>query len=154
MARPLLLGRRAKEDGSEAGHDLARNPPDLVIEVVSPRARDRRRDRVDEAQDYAVFGVKIYGLVDPENRTLEASELVKGKWTTVVTASKGGVMFPGCEGPSNSWSSNQRFDERGFAAAFASASMSCITSLMAIGETPSSASGLSFASTKMASVTV
>jgi len=78
------------------GGSLARNPPDLVIEVVSSRARDRRRDRVDKAQDYAAFGVKLYVLVDPEARSLEAFELVDGRWSLAVTRSKGVVTIPQC----------------------------------------------------------
>jgi Uma2 family endonuclease len=87
-----LPGRRPE------GANLARNPPDIVAEVITPRARDRRRDRIEKAADYAAFGVKVYVLVDPEARSLEAFELVKGKWVATVSHSKGKVTLPLCKG--------------------------------------------------------
>ncbi len=80
------------------GKNLALNPPDIAIEVVSPRARDRRRDRVDKARDYAAFGVRVYVLVDPEARSLEALELVKGRWVLAVAQTEGVVTLPACGG--------------------------------------------------------
>src|SRR5262249_12457417 len=74
--------------------------PDITIEVISPTARDRRRDRNDKSIDYARFGVRWYWLLDPERRTLEILTLAAaGQYEQTVEAG-GGVVdaVPGCEG--------------------------------------------------------
>ena len=53
-------GRRPEPRG------IVRVPPDVVVEVVSPSARDERRDRIQKPDDYAAFGVRYYWIVDPE----------------------------------------------------------------------------------------
>jgi Uma2 family endonuclease len=77
----------------------ARIPPNVVIEVVSRRARDRRRDRIEKLGEYAAFGVRWYWLVDPYARSLEVLELGEGGWYThALDAAEGVVAVPGCEG--------------------------------------------------------
>lgn len=44
-------------------------PPDLIIEVLSPSSL--KRDKVDKARRYAEFGVPEYWLVSPIDETLE-----------------------------------------------------------------------------------
>ncbi|TKC95175.1 Uma2 family endonuclease [Polyangium fumosum] len=77
---------------------LSRIPPLLVVEVISRRARDVRRDRAEKLSDYARFGVRWYWLVDPEARLLEVLELgADGRYTIAMQASSERVSVPGCE---------------------------------------------------------
>jgi Uma2 family endonuclease len=78
---------------------IARRPPSVLIEVVSPRPRDIRRDRVEKVGDYARFGVRFYWLLDPQTRVLEILELSeRGRYEIALTASEGTHDVPGCEG--------------------------------------------------------
>jgi Uma2 family endonuclease len=78
---------------------LVRTPPSLMVEVLSPRARDIERDRTEKPHDYASFGVRWYWLVDPESRTLEIFELGESRrYSRVLEATRGVVAVPGCEG--------------------------------------------------------
>ena len=81
-------------------HDaVARVPPQIMVEVLSPRPRDARRDRIDKTRDYAAFGVRQYWIVDPEVRVLEVLELgADGRYAIALTASEGVPPVPGCEG--------------------------------------------------------
>jgi Uma2 family endonuclease len=73
--------------------------PDIAIEVVTPRPRDVRRDRVEKLDDYAAFGVRMYWIVDPEARSLEAYELGSdGRYIRAGGATGGRFAPPGCEG--------------------------------------------------------
>jgi Uma2 family endonuclease len=81
------------------GSSLLREPPGVVVEVISPRPRDAKRDRVDKLDDYASFRVPFYWVVDPELRTLEVFELgADGRYARALGAGSGVVAIPGCEG--------------------------------------------------------
>jgi Uma2 family endonuclease len=56
--------------------DYVDGPPDLVIEVISPRSQER--DRVAKMRGYAFHGVPEYWLVDPDRRRVEVYQL-RGK---------------------------------------------------------------------------
>ena len=45
---------------------LVRTPPHIVVEVVSPRPSDARRDRVEKISDYARAGIRYYWILDPQ----------------------------------------------------------------------------------------
>jgi Uma2 family endonuclease len=75
-----------------------RHPPDIMIEVISPDPRDRRRDRIEKLNEYAAFGVRWYWLIDTEARTIEILKLGEdGHYVHAVDASGGTIDVPGCD---------------------------------------------------------
>ena len=80
-------------------HGASRMAPDIMVEVVSSRPRDRRRDRIEKLREYAAFGVRWYWLVDPEARSIEILRLGDdGRYVHALDADEGIVEVPGCEG--------------------------------------------------------
>ncbi|MDQ3693878.1 MAG: Uma2 family endonuclease [Chloroflexota bacterium] len=63
-------------------------PPDLVIEVLSPRTRGY--DLVRKKAMYATAGVPEYWIADPDRRTLLVYTLVDGEYDEVETT--GGII--------------------------------------------------------------
>lgn len=82
------------------GLGATRRPPSIVVEVLSPRPRDVRRDTIDKLGEYASFGVTTYWLVDPLARTLEVRELhADGRHVILLlAAAEGPHAVSGCEG--------------------------------------------------------
>jgi Uma2 family endonuclease len=78
---------------------VLRAPPDIMIEVLSPEASDRRRDRVEKLREYAEFGVRWYWIIDPEARTIEVLELGSTQHYVLQLAATTGVVGPIAECP-------------------------------------------------------
>jgi Uma2 family endonuclease len=89
-----LAGRLPPFDG------LVTLPPYIMVEIVSPRPKDVRRDRVDKTREYAAFGVRFYWIVAPAVRTFEILELgADGLYKLAASAADGKIdPVPGCEG--------------------------------------------------------
>jgi Uma2 family endonuclease len=78
---------------------LVRVPPHIVVEVISPRPSDARRDRVAKMRDYACAGIAYYWLLDPQLRVLEVLELeVRSRYRVALSRSAGKGRVPGCPG--------------------------------------------------------
>jgi Uma2 family endonuclease len=78
---------------------LIRTPPHVVVEIVSPRPRDARRDRVEKIGDYARAGILYYWILDPQLRTLEILELESsGHYRVAGAHGRGRLRIPGCPG--------------------------------------------------------
>ncbi len=77
-----------------------REPPDILVEVVTPTPRDERRDRVEKMGEYARFGVAYYWLVDPALGAFEIfGRTPKGNYEKLVGVTAGRIdPVPGCKG--------------------------------------------------------
>ena len=59
--------------------------PDIVVEVLSPGAENRRRDLSVKRQLYGKYGVQEYWIIDSENRAVEIFRLAQGTLESVGT---------------------------------------------------------------------
>lgn len=77
-----------------------REPPDILVEVITPTPRDERRDRVEKMAEYAQFGVPFYWLVDPAIGAFEIfGRAASGNYEKLVGATSGVIDdVPGCTG--------------------------------------------------------
>lgn len=60
------------------------NGADLIIEIVSPDAKDRKRDLQQKRREYARAKVPEYWIVDPQSETITVLSLPKGRSTYVL----------------------------------------------------------------------
>jgi Uma2 family endonuclease len=67
-------------------------PLDLVIEVVSPGAENRRRDLLVKRQLYGKYGVAEYWVVDGENRLIEVYRLLDDRLESAATFRNGDAI--------------------------------------------------------------
>ena len=68
---PDLVFVRNERLAEVIADERIKGAPDLAIEIVSPGAENRRRDRIVKKRLYGKFGVKEYWIADPESRTVE-----------------------------------------------------------------------------------
>ncbi len=83
IVRPDLAGWRRKrlsDPGDCRPIDIV---PDWVCEVLSPSTA--ARDKVEKRKLYAAHGVRHDWIVDADARTVEAFELIDGRWTLVAS---------------------------------------------------------------------
>jgi Uma2 family endonuclease len=74
-------------------------PPDIVVEVITPTPRDERRDRVEKMSDYAELGVASYWLLDPALHAFEVFQRGSdGRYIRALGATEGTITIPGFEG--------------------------------------------------------
>lgn len=66
----IVFISNARRDEIASG-DKVTGAPDLAIEIVSPGAENRRRDRIVKLHTYGKFGVAEYWIADGFRRTIE-----------------------------------------------------------------------------------
>lgn len=73
------------ERGREiATGDLLTGAPELIIEVLSPGAENRRRDEHAKRLLYKKYGVKEYWILDPQQRTVQVFRTARFKLTATL----------------------------------------------------------------------
>ncbi len=78
---------------------VSKTPPLLVVEVLSFRPCDVRRDRLEKAQEYAAFGIPWYWLLDPSTQLLEVFRLgPSAMYAHALVVGDGVVKVPGLDG--------------------------------------------------------
>ncbi len=66
--------------------------PTLVVEVLSPATATK--DRTDKKRNYARIGVRIYILIDPDQKTIEVFRLNGNRYGPPETLRENGVWTP------------------------------------------------------------
>jgi Uma2 family endonuclease len=64
--------------------DRLTGAPELIIEVLSPGAENRRRDEHAKRQLYKKYGVKEYWILDPQQRTVKVFRTARFKLTATL----------------------------------------------------------------------
>jgi len=86
VRRPDMIFFSAEREHLIDEDDAIDGPPDLCIEIISPRTR--KIDRNDKFKQYAAGRVKFYWIIDPLARTAEAYKL-RGKSYRQVASGSG-----------------------------------------------------------------
>jgi Uma2 family endonuclease len=92
---PTLPGRApdilfvAKRNLARLSSSHLEGPADLVVEVVSPGAKARRRDAEDKLREYEKGGVREYWLIDSERRDAGFFSLRAGKYQAMKISGDG-----------------------------------------------------------------
>jgi Uma2 family endonuclease len=60
-------------------------PPVLVVEVVSPRQANRRRDFINKRDQYGQRGISEYWLIDPEQQSVLVLKLAGDQYLEIGT---------------------------------------------------------------------
>lgn len=96
VVQPDLIVIRQSQLGIYRPEGVVVEPPDIVVEIVSPSSE--RIDRMGKMALYARFGVPEYWIVDPEERTIVLNALERGVYLPVEPDADGRFssrQFPG-----------------------------------------------------------
>jgi Uma2 family endonuclease len=72
------------------GETAIEGPPDLCVEIVSPKGT--QTDRVEKFEEYEAGKVAHYWIVDPKRRTIEAFKLRRGRYVLIASGKDAEVV--------------------------------------------------------------
>ncbi len=98
VVQPDLIAIRASRLDIYHAEGVVVEPPDIVVEIISPCSQ--RVDRVRKMALYARFGVPEYWVVDPEEQSIEVNVLEDGSYRAVQPEADSSIasrQFPGLQ---------------------------------------------------------
>ena len=96
VVQPALIAIRASRLGIYQAEGVVVEPPDIVVDILSPSSQ--RVDRVRKMALYASFGVPKYWVVDPAAKSIEVNILDDGAYGQVQPGDDSRIasrQFPG-----------------------------------------------------------